>query len=389
MTNHWKKPSAAALLYALSFATVSAASTLYWTEASFATPRLITADASGTIKNTVVLAPYSLPQDVAVSADSERLFFTELTFVNAHVNYASATLAAPVPVVALQSCLRGIAVDSAHKKIYWTSTNLAAGSAVYRANLDGSSAEALLAFGTAGSNAPYGIAINESTQVMYWADFDGGTIMRASAAPSPVPQTVVTGLSGPVGVALDADSGALFWTDANAGSIGRAGLDGSGVTTIARGLDAPQYCALDRAAGKIYWTEFGSARVRSANYDGSDTMTVASTVGPPVGIAVLGAPPVALRPAARLSPRVFSMSASVSGTPARSLRIRYDLPWDSRVSLLLFDARGRRVVVLPETDVRAGSYVRDIDTGRLAGGVWYMRFSAGGFVKTAACTLAK
>lgn len=368
----------------------ASASTLYWIEASFASPRLVMADASGTGQNTLALAPQSLPQAVAVSTSLGRVFVTELAFLNAHVKYIQTGFADSGALISLQSCLRGIAVDSTNRKLYWTSTNLVAGPAVYRANLDGSSAEVLQTFGAGAAHAPFGIAVIESSQTMYWADFDAGAIVRAQTTVSAVPQTVVAGLSGPVGVALEPDSGALFWTDANSGTVGRAGLDGSGARTIVSGLANPQYLAVDRASGRIYWTEFGALLVRSARLDGSDTVTVAATAYPPVGIAVVSGLAVAVRPAAPLGvPRTYAMAASTLASPVRSIRVRYQLPFASRVNLSVSDLRGRRVVGLPAADNSAGSYVRDINTAMLAAGVYFVRFTAGTFVSTAMCTIVK
>jgi Low-density lipoprotein receptor repeat class B len=380
----------AAMVAILTSALCADASTLYWIEASFASPTLVMADASGTVKNTLALAPQSLPQAVAVSTGLGRVFVTELAFLNAHVKYVGIALTDSGSVVSLQSCLRGIAADSAAGKIYWTSTNLGSGSAIYRANFDGSTAEILQTFGAASTHAPYGIAVDGAAQTMYWADFDAGAIMRAQTVAAATPQTILPGLSGPVGVALAPDSGALFWTDANTGTIGRAGLDGSGARTIISGLASPQYCALDRIAARIYWTEFGASRVRSARLDGSDTVTVAATAYPPVGIAVVSEPVVAVRPAAALTvPRTFAMTASTLAAPVRAIRVRFQLPVESRVNLSVSDLRGRRVAVVPAVDNGAGWYVRDIGAAMFAPGVYYVRFTAGTFVSTAACTIAR
>ncbi|HMD67475.1 MAG TPA: hypothetical protein VKF42_01260 [Chitinivibrionales bacterium] len=366
------------------------ASTLYWIEASFSSPRLVMADASGTVNNTLALAPQSLPQAVAVSTSLGRVFVTELAFLNAHVKYIQTGFADSGALISLQSCLRGIAVDSTNRKLYWTSTNLGAGPAVYRANLDGSSAEVLQTFGAGAAHAPFGIAVIESSQTVYWADFDAGAIMRAQASASAIPQTIVSGLSGPVGVALEPDTGAVFWTDANSGTIGRAGLDGSGARTIVSGLASPQYCALDRLAGRIYWTEFGASLVRSAKLDGSDTVTVAATTYPPVGIAVVSEPAVPVRQPVTLAvPRTFAMTAGVLGFPVRAIRVRFQLPVESRVNLSVSDLRGRRVTVVPAIDNSAGWYVRDIGVAMFAPGVYCVRFTAGRFVSTAACTITR
>jgi len=361
----------------------SNATTLYWIESNFSGPKVISADASGTPNGALLLAPQSLPQGVAASAAAGRIFIAELAFVNAHVKYVGTNMADSGVLISLQSSLRGIAVDSTNNKLYWTSTNLVNGPGIYRANINGSSAEVLQVFGAGSGNAPCGIAVNEPAQTMYWADFDAGAIVRAQVSPGSAPQAIISGLSGPVGVALDADSGAVFWTDANAGVIGRANLDGSGAKTIVSGCATPQYLSIDRAAGKIYWTEFSGLRVRSANLDGSDTATVAVTANPPVGITAVSEPAVAVRrPVESTAQHVYAVSASFSGSRFRAIRVRYLIPYGSRVALKIYDGHGRQVAELTEPFLAAGNYTRVVAISGLASGLYYLRFAAGTFSST-------
>jgi hypothetical protein len=378
----WKQLISMLFLLML-FAGGSKATTLYWIESNFSGPKLISADASGTPKGALLLAPQSLPQGVAASATAGRIFVAELAFVNAHVKYVGTSMADSGALISLQSSLRGIAVDSTDNKLYWTSTNLVNGPGIYRANVNGSSAEVLQAFGAGSSHVPFGIAVNEPAQTMYWADFDAGAIVRAQASPASVPQAIITGLSGPVGVALDADSGAVFWTDANAGVIGRANLDGSGAKTIVSGCATPQYLCVDRAAGIIYWTEFSSLRVRSANLDGSDTATVAVTANPPVGITAVSEPTVIVRrPVESIAHHAYAVSANFSGPGFRAIRVRYQIPHGSSVALKIFDGHGRQVAELTEPFLEAGNYTRIVATNGLASGLYYVRFVAGTFEST-------
>ena|GEM_PF-2987349 len=364
--------------------------TLYWTEANFGAPRLVLADGSGAITSTLALTAQSLPQALAISRGTNAVFWTELAFLNAHVKFAGADLGDSGTAVSLQSCIRGIAVDSTNKKLYWTGTNLASGPSIFRANLDGSSAELLEFFGAASANTPYGIAVDEKTQTMYWADFDAGALERAAAAPQAAWHGIITGLAGPVGIALDPDSGFIFWTDANAGSIGRSKLDGTAVTTIVANCASPQYITTDRAARRLYWTEFGTSLVRSSAFDGTDTITLARTASPPCGIAARAGPSVLSLPvhAPRLPGR-YSVFASYPSLFGRIIRVVYQLPRSSRVAIEVFDALSRRVNALPAVSQPAGLYSRDVDLSRLASGAYCVRFSAGQFTSTMKCTIVK
>lgn len=364
--------------------------TVYWMEADFGAPRLVMADGSGAIKSTLALAAQSLPQALALSRGTNAVFWTELAFLNAHVKFARADLGDSGTVVSLQSCARGIAIDSTNKKIYWTATNLTAGPGIFRANLDGSSAELLQFFGASSLHTPHGIAIDEKTQTLYWADFGAGAIERASAAPLAPWQAIVTGLDGPVGIALDPDSGFLFWADANAGNIGRSGFDGSGAIKIVVNCESPQYLDIDRSSRMLFWTEFGAGLVRSSKYDGTDTITLAHTAFPPCGIAAMAGTPVLSRtvntPQTPVRYAVFVNPGDPSG---KIIRIRYQLPQTSRVAIEVFDLRSRRVDAPPAALQTGGYYYRDINASALAPGAYCVRFTAGQFTSTTKYTIVR
>ncbi len=367
--------------------------TVYWTEINFATPRIVMADSNGSTISSLPVAAQSLPQALALSGGTGRVYFTELAFLNAHVNSIGTNLGSPAAVVGLQSCARGTAIDSTNAKIYWTTTNLAAGAGIFRANLDGSSAEEIEFFGPGAAHTPYGIAVDEKNRTVYWADFESGAIEKDSAASMASVVPVVSGLSGPVGVVLDPDSGFIFWTDANSGDIGRARLDGSGRTNVVTGCQTPQYIAMDRFSRRLYWTEFGSARIRCANTDGSDTLTLASTANPPCGIAVApggGIPVATMHPADAHMPAAYAVSiANATSAFAGGIHITYRLPKPSLVVIQVFDLLGRRVATFDPLLQPAGQYRMDMPIPHLAAGAYCMGFDAGQFTTTVKFTAAR
>jgi DNA-binding beta-propeller fold protein YncE len=364
--------------------------TLYWMEANFGAPRLVMADGSGAIKATLAIAVRSLPQGLAINPATNAVFWTELVFLNAHVKFARADLGDSGTVLSLQSCARGIVIDSTNKKIYWTATNLTAGPGIFRANLDGSSAEPIEFFGASSMHTPQGIAIDEKTQTLYWADFGAGAIDRASAAPLAPWQAIVTGLAGPVGMALDPDSGYVFWADANAGNIGRSGLDGSGASKIVINCLSPQYLSIDRTSHRLFWTEFGAGLVRSSRYDGTDTITLAHTTFPPCGIAAMAGVPVLSR-AVHIPqvPERYAVFVNSSDPFGRTIRIRYQLPRTSFVTIEVFDLQSRRVDAVAVSRQAGGYYNRDVDASRLAPGAYCVRFTAGQFTSTTKYTIVR
>jgi DNA-binding beta-propeller fold protein YncE len=359
-------------------------------EANFGAPRLVMADGSGTIKSTLAIAARSLPQALAINPATNAVFWTELAFLNAHVKFARADLGDSGTVVSLQSCARGIAIDSTNKKIYWTATNLTAGPGIFRANLDGSSAEPVEFFGASSVHTPHGIAIDEKTQTLYWVDFGAGAIDRASAAPSAPWQAIVTGLAGPVGITLDPDSGFVFWTDANAGSIGRSGLDGSGAVKIVANCGSPQYLSIDRTSQRLFWTEFGAGLIRSSRYDGTDTITLAHTSFPPCGIAAMAEPSVAAQTVrVHQVPERYAVFVNSTKPFGKTIRIQYQLPRTSSVTIEVFDLQSRRVATLAAVLQTGGYYHRDVDASKLAPGAYGVRFTAGQFTSTTKYTIVR
>ena len=112
--------------------------------------------ASGSPATEVALTMASLPEGVAFDDSPPdllgRIEVQRGTHPDANANWTGVDV-----VVSGGSAFRGIALDAAAGKLYWTSSNLAQGAKIRRANLDGSNIETLVDLGTAGSN-PRGIA---------------------------------------------------------------------------------------------------------------------------------------------------------------------------------------------------------------------------------------
>ena len=70
-------------------------------------------------------------------------------------------------------------------------------------------------------------------------------------------------------------------------------------------------------------------------------------------------------------------------------RIDYSLPFDSKVSLQIFDVLGREVVTLVNENQKAGYYTVDFNASNLASGIYYYRMSAGDFTAIKKMVLLK
>ncbi len=167
---------------------------------------------------------------------------------------------------------RSLAVDVVDGHIYWTDQ---ATRWIWRANLDGSEAEAVV---TSGLIRPAAIALDRTGGRIYWTDAGSNRVQRANLDGSRVETLVRVGLHSPEGLALDVDAGKVYWSDYGTNKIQRANLDGSQVEDlVTTGLRIPGELALDTGAGKIYWTDYGTDRIQRANLDGSNVEDLVTT----------------------------------------------------------------------------------------------------------------
>jgi hypothetical protein len=163
-----------------------------------------------------------------------------------------------------------IPADVHAQKMYYTAYDK-----IFRANLDGTDIECLIDF-LRGSSAcqPWGIALDTAHGKMYWTDYLLKTVRRANLDGTAMEDLIVACDGYPTGIALDLPSGKVYWGEKIprgegepfAGSIHRASLDGGAAERLVEGF-AVNTIALDLDAGKLYWT--GGTMVGRANLDGS------------------------------------------------------------------------------------------------------------------------
>ena len=185
------------------------------------------------------------------------------------------------------SYLRSIAVDAAHQKIYFSDSGL---KKIVRANFDGSAMEDAFT----GLDVPVGLDLDAAAGKIYFADQGvKPTIFRANLDGSGKEAIIAAGITHPYGLVLDRAGARLFFVDNGVHAIFHAGLDGTALTRLnIAGVGDPIEVAIDPREGRIYWSELGvPPKIRRANLDGSgaeDVITQAAmpALSTPLGVAV-------------------------------------------------------------------------------------------------------
>jgi hypothetical protein len=353
------------------------AQALYWLDTNFGAPTLNKADALGNAISGVALPAGTLPEGLACDA-SGNVYWAEGIVAGAHVRRAGPLLADVTTLVGGGTSLRGVAVDVAGGKLYWTTSNLVLGSSVRRSALDGSGAVDLVTLGP-GAN-PRGIAVDHAGGKIYWADFDQDALYRANLDGSGVELWLpLIANSHPYGVAFDASTQQLYWTE-YAGKIRRALTAGGITVTLLGGVANPTYIALDPAAGQMYWSEGGAGaqHIYRGPMAGGLRVPLALPLTTYGGLAFQPNPLADAPPSA--APLDFEL-APLAPNPARDpVRAAFALPRESHVRLSVIDLQGREVAVLADGTYPAGRHEATWDThaGRVPAGVYFVRMVVGG-----------
>ena len=216
---------------------------------------------------------------MAVDPVAGKLYWTEWDIEKVHRANLDGTSVEAVFTTGVKRIL-GIAIDTEQQKIYWTNWQFPP--KIQRANLDGTDNEML--FTT--ELSPQGIALDTSEQKIYWTNSEGGKVQRSNFDGSNIEDLVIDGLCWPSGIALDTDGGKMYWTDGCAG-IQRSNLDGTDVEMlVAKEVAYPNDVAVDVNNGKIYWPNYKAHKIQRANLDGTNVEDLIELPKVPQGIAL-------------------------------------------------------------------------------------------------------
>lgn len=88
-------------------------------------------------------------------------------------------------------------------------------------------------------------------------------------------------------------------------------------------------------------------------------------------------------------PKEYSLNQNYPNPFNPSTKINYDLPFDGRVSIKIFDMTGREVASLVNEFKTAGYYTADFNASALSSGVYFYTISADNFTATKKMILVK
>jgi DNA-binding beta-propeller fold protein YncE len=206
---------------------------------------------------------------------------------------ATALFAGVLASAALLACLAASA--HAADRVYWANDGFSTGSRIAYANLDGSGGAGVLNTTLAPSGSPRGVAIDIAGGKVYWTNRQQGVIafagLDASLGGSLNTSPLVP--SFPNAAAVYPGTGKLYWGNEGGDSIAVANLNNTGGGVFPTGTattDGPIAPAVDPGSGKIYWGNAQPAnKISYANLNGSggaDINTSGATVNNPHGVAI-------------------------------------------------------------------------------------------------------
>ena len=272
---------------------------MYWVDADVGTLQSLTGSSVDRLLPNVQNA-----NSVAVDMVGDKVYWAEQTGSNsgrlrrANLNGTNVQL-----IRELTSVPHQLALDTTNGKLYLTNSR----GKVQQMNLNGSSFQPDFVVNL---EAPRGIVVDAAGGKVYWTEQTGdrsGRIRSADLDGSNV-RLVKELTSVPQGLALDTANGTLYLTN-SWGKVQRMNLNGSGFKpNLIVNLASPRGVAVDVAGGKVYWTEEG--KIRRANLDGSNRQDVATGLGTPDGIFLQTTPvEILIREAQR--PPMYWVNAGV------------------------------------------------------------------------------
>ena len=179
-----------------------------------------------------------------------------------------------------------LVVDAAASKLYWTEKTSDTTGKIWRANLDGSTAELVQEL----TSTPFAIVLDAEGGKLYLLNA-WGKIQRMNLDGTDFQPNFITGLEAPAHITIAIAGGKLYWTEKTGdttGRIRRANLDGSNIEVVKELTSVPLGIAIDTGSGKLYLAN-AWGKIQRMNLDGSGFQpNLITGLEAPKGIALEG-----------------------------------------------------------------------------------------------------
>ena len=201
---------------------------LYWTDTSILMIRRSNLDGTGV--EDIITSGLEFPRSIAADAGSGKIYFgDQLTYLLKRADLDGSD----------QQTLRstafhaGLAIDTVHGKIYWSTSDLDVKGKILRSNLNGSGLETVISSNDA-EFKPAGVAVDPVGGRVYWTDYVLDVVRRANLDGSDMQDLFWVGANyNPRAICLDLPHGKLYWGQDvgynwfDGGKIMRMDLDGA------------------------------------------------------------------------------------------------------------------------------------------------------------------
>jgi|GEM_PF-1518619 len=228
------------------------------------------------------------PTSIQLDLEFGKMYWIEQSAPNQKIQRANLDGSNIETIILTPGGPRALALDLVNEKIYWI-TNQPPGT-IFRANVDGTGQEIVLTT-PSGGNAQ-GLALSIATGKIHWIDSRSGivTLYRANLDGTNI-ESLIAGAAAsffPFNLALDNVNDKIYWADLGATNRGirRANLDGTSIENVVTGLNLPSSVAVDTTGQKVFWTDQGTGKIQRANLDGTLVEDIVAGLVQPGGITI-------------------------------------------------------------------------------------------------------
>lgn len=232
------------------------------------------------------------------------------------------------------------------------------------------------------------------TEITENISFTGANIQRVVADPVNANTYYITRASYTTAQVIKTTDFGITWTDISAGlpavSANTFFVDPVNTNHVFVGNDFGVYWS---STGGTGWTKlsngFPFVPVLDFSYFNSGGIRLIRAATHGRGVFEINADAVGINQISELVPASYSLKQNYPNPFNPSTNIRYDLPKNSFVKLVVFDMLGKEIETLVNENQSAGTYETKFDASRLSSGVYFYRIETGNFVDVKRMLLIK